>query len=376
MLVPFNKLYTASRSASNIKDLIDYPERIYSGFYTKKCIAHFESLYPEYEALMTTSCTAALELIALALDFSKGEEIIMPSYNFVGVANAFALHGAKIVFADIEPHSMNIQAASIESAITKNTKAVLVMHYGGAPCEIEAIRKLCDIHHLILIEDNAQGIGVTHNGRLLGSFGDFSTISFDSQKNISCSEGGLILYKKKFKERIITVFNNGTNKAAFMQGLTPNFEWISEGLKFNMSEYNAAILSALLDEQQHILQERMERWNALFETLEQGWLPNDFLPHHLKNGIHNAHLFYVKCRQTIERDALIAYLSAKGISTQFHYMPLHHSTFAREKGFVMKDDQYTTMEAQKLLRLPIYNALSDDEIQYMSASIHAFYQQS
>ena len=375
MIIPFNKIYTSSESVANVKDLTLYPERILEQYYTKRCSLHFESIYPEHHAVMVASCTAALELAAISLDFCDDEEIIMPSYNFVGVANAFALHGAKLVFVDIEPNSMNICANAIEKAITNKTKAVLMMHYSGVACEIDKIKDICSRHNLLLIEDNAQGIGVTYKNQLLGSYGDFSTISFDSQKNLSCSEGGILLYKKKYHDTVMTAFDNGTNKQAFSQGLTPSFEWTNKGSKFTMSEYNAAILSALLDEQSTIIEERKEKWFLLYKALSSLTLPRDFLPEHMNYLEHNAHIFFVKCKDMEERKALINHLNNRGIRTMFHYIPLHSSVYAKKHGFILENDLYTTIESQRVLRLPIYNALSQKEINHLASSIHEFYSQ-
>jgi dTDP-4-amino-4,6-dideoxygalactose transaminase len=369
MNIPFCQAHTSSQSAKNVQFLVDNPSEIAKNSFTKQCIQYFEELYPGYKALIVSSCTRALDLIALSLNLGANDEIVMPSFNYVGVANAFAQTGAKLVFADVDVESMNISAASVEKCLSPNTKAVLAMNYAGVGSDLVAIKKLCAQKKIIFIEDNAQGIGAYLGDKLLGGFGDFSCISFDSVKNISCGEGGVILYRSQFEESIETVFNNGTNRVAFEKGAVEAYEWVVLGSKFAISEYNAAILLPLLQSCDSIIQERRDKWNQLYDALAQvtGLMP--CLPKHMRGGKHNAHIFFIKLPSNHARDSVMNYLQGKGVSCSFHYTPLHSSQMGLAKNFKMIIDSSTTLESDKLLRLPVFNALTKHQISYIISTL-------
>lgn len=374
MEICFNIPYTDPASETNINELIKNPESISNRVYSNKCKTYFETLFPGYNAFMTNSCTSAMQLIALTLDISQGDEVILPSYNFVGVANAFANFGAELKFADILPETMNVDPKSIESLITKKTKAVVVMHYAGVACELEEIRQICDEHNLYLIEDNAQGICAKYDdNKLLGSIGDFSCISFDSLKNISCGEGGLLLCKKQYFKKVVNSFENGTNKYDFYQKKVDAYEWVCKGLKFALSEYNAAILHPLLLKSEEISQNRMNKWKKYYTLLSSIEKLKHLLPISIKNQYHNAHIFYLKCNDKKERDELLHYLNNEGIAASFHYTPLHSSAYGKKMNFTIDKDRYTSVESNRLLRLPLYNELSDDKIEYIVNKVEEFY---
>ncbi len=362
MNIPFHVPYTSSESAENVKKIIENPEWILSKHYTNLCNQYFQKEFPGYKAFMTSSCTRAMEMIALFLDLKPGDEIILPSFTFVGVANAFVNYGARLVFADIEPDSMNIYAEGVKGLITSKTKAVIAMHYGGVACKTDALVDLCFENGLLLIEDNAQGINCTHNERLLGSYGDFSCISFDSMKNVNCSEGGLLLYKEKFHERIAPIFHNGTDRAEFDKGNVEMYQWVTKGSKFAISEYNAAVLLPLLEMSHSITNHRKERWQRMYDLMAQVPEIKKLLPKEIAQSGHRGHVFFIKCPDRSMRKEWIHEFDKNGVVAQFHYTPLHESIMARKLGFTMKNDVHTSIECQKLLRLPMHNALTDNDI--------------
>jgi dTDP-4-amino-4,6-dideoxygalactose transaminase len=311
---------------------------------------------------MTSSCTKALEIIALSLGLEAGDEVIMPSFNFVGVANSFVLAGANIVFADIEPNTMNICPDSIRRAIGPKTKALLVMHYAGIACEMDAIRAICEEYNLMLIEDNAQGIHCKYKGQLLGSFGDYSCISFDTMKNISCGEGGVLLFKEKHQKKIIEIFDVGTNKKAFENGLVGKYEWVCLGSKYALSEYNAAILFPLLSISEEICNLRREKWDYLYNGFLTKPEISNLLPKKSNAGEHKGHVFFIKCKNIEERDLMIKMLKESGIVGAFHFSPLHSSPYALEHKLKIERDIHTTVESDRLLRLPIYSNIEFEEL--------------
>lgn len=373
MKIPFNISSTSSSSTENVKHLVENPLSISEKFFTKLCIEWFQKVYPEYKALLVTSCTKAMELIALSIDIQEGDEIIMPSFSYVGVANSFANLGAKLVLQDIDPETMNIDSNLLESAITAKTKAVVIMHYGGVACEMKKIVEICKQRNIVLIEDNAQGIGATYHDIPLGSFGDFSCISFDSLKNISCGEGGVLLYKEKFTKSVDVCFENGTNRNDFSEGKVEYYEWVNRGSKFAISEFNAAILYPLLLNTETITDTRKERWQKLYDSIFQEEKIKHLLTPKLLLYNHNAHIFFLKCAHKKERDALMKFLNSKEISCSFHYTPLHSSVQGKKLGLHLPNDTHTTKESERLLRLPMYNTLTDSNIEYITDNLISFF---
>jgi len=334
---------------------------------------YFEGLYPEYKALMTSSCTKALEIVALSLRLKDGDEVIMPSFNYVGVANSFVLAGAKIVFADIDPDTMNVSPDSIRRAIGPKTKALVIMHYAGIACEVEAILQICKENNLILIEDNAQGIHCKYKGHFLGSFGDFSCMSFDSMKNVSCGEGGVLLYKEKYHQEIINIFDVGTNKIDFEKGKASKYEWICKGSKYILSEYSAAILHPLLEESELICQLRRDKWDYLYAGICKHPNISHLLPKKVDEKAHQGHVFFIKCKDEKERDLLIQAFKKVGITAAFHFAPLHSSPYALQHNLKMEEDQYTSVESNRLLRLPIYSNVEYQDLDTILDLIEKYY---
>lgn len=358
----FNIPYTCRESQETIQQLITNPSTVNENRYLKQCKAWFEQEYPGYTAYLTTSCTRALELVVLSLDLRPGDEVILSPYTYVGVANAFANYGVRLVFVDIDPYSMNIDAEKIEAALTDRTRAVIAMHYAAVPCDLDRIVQLCEQKQLLLIEDNAQGIQNHYHGKLLGSFGDFSVLSFDPLKNISCNEGGVLLCKQRWTEKVDTAYHNGTNRMAFMKGLVNRYEWVSRGSKFSMSEYTAAVLYPLLERSATIIAERKAVWKQLYDALQQEDELRPYIPDVLVEKAHNAHLAYLKFRNGEQRNAVMHALNAMGVPCSFHYTALNESEEGRQFARTGADCSHTSAESRRLLRLPIHNFLTGDDI--------------
>lgn len=370
MNIPFYQTYTLPQSAENVEYLVRHSERISDRKFTQACKEYFEKLYPGKQALMVNSCTRALELIVYSLNLGKNDEVILPSFNYVGVANAFAQTGAKLVFADIDPAFMNITVESIKPCLTTNTRVVVVMNYAGAGHQLKEIQEFCRSNNLVFVEDNAQGIQSTYEGVPLGSFGDLSCISFDSLKNVSCGEGGVLLYKQEYAKQILTIFNSGTNREAFERGEVEAYEWVTIGSKFAISEFNSAILLPLLLNSEEIIEERRARWDMLYDTLWAHAEFRDFLPRHLKAAGHNAHVFYLKLANESQRNGLMNAFLQAGISSSFHYTPLHSSIMGLSRNYPMPVDDFTSEQSACLLRLPMFNALSQEQMEYIAQVMH------
>lgn len=359
--IHFNIPFTCNQSFENIKYLIENPVLVNEGIYLKKCKDWFEECYPDHTAFMTTSCTRAMELISLSLNLSSDDEVILSPFTYVGVGNAFSNYGAKLVYVDIDPSTMNIDTKLIEAAITKKTKAIIAMHYASIPCDMEDIQSICDKYNLVLIEDNAQGIQTSYKNKLLGSFGDFSCISFDILKNISCNEGGVLLCKNEWLERVDVAYNNGTNKTAFSKGLVNKYEWTNKGSKFGMSEYTAAVLYPLLNKSAFIIAERKKIWNALFDKINQQEILKQFVPKILLEVDHNGHIAYLKFKDQEQRNKIITELNKIGIPCSFHYIPLDDSAEGKRNSGTHKACENSLHQSNCLVRLPMHNYLSDEQ---------------
>lgn len=319
------------------------------------------------------NCTSAMEIVALAENIGSGDEVIMPSFTYVSSANAFVRSGAIPVFVDIEPDTMNMDAAQIEKAITPKTKAVLAVHYAGVACDMKSLKSLCQKHNLLLIEDAAHAFDAKYNNEFLGTIGDYGVISFDHTKNIHCGQGGLLIVNnEKQKKQIHYIYENGTNRSDFVAGDVPYFEWVSVGSKFYLSDLNAAVLLAQLENADEILQTRLKLWNsyyALFSTLN---LPIE-LPKIPSYAQHNGHVFYVKARSADERKQLQQYLTENHIQSAFHFIPLHTSSFGKKIGRFVGEDKFTTKESERLLRLPLHNYLSEEDVARVVSLVQQFY---
>ena len=346
------------------------------GQFTKRCNNWIEEKTGTSKALLTTSCTSALEMAALLCDIKPKDEVIMSSYTFVSTANAFVLRGAKIVFVDIRPDTMNINEKLIENAITAKTRAIVPMHYAGISCEMDTILDIAERYHLLVVEDAAQGVKSSYRGKALGAIGDFGCYSFHETKNYSMGEGGaLLIQNKNYVERAEILREKGTNRSQFWRGQVDKYTWVDLGSSFLPSELNAAYLYGQLTKADEINENRLKSWNFYYEKLyplfEQRKIEIPIVP---KDCVHNAHMFYIKTSDIAERDALIRYLKEHEIETVFHYIPLHSATAGLKFGRFHGDDVYTTKESERLLRLPLYYGLQSEDISKVVASICQFYE--
>lgn len=345
------------------------------GMFTKKCSAWMEEKTGTAKALLTTSCTHAIEMSAILSNIQPGDEVIMPSYTFVSTADAFVLRGAKVIFVDIRPETMNIDERLIEEAITERTKAIVPVHYAGVACKMDEICDIAKRHNLFVIEDAAQGVMSFYKGRPLGTLGDYGCYSFHETKNYSMGEGGALLIKDpKNIERAEIIREKGTNRSKFFRGQIDKYTWMDAGSSYLPSDLNAAYLWAQLEKAEEIRNDRMASWNLYNELLkeleEEGYIR---LPEIPEECTHNAHMFYIKTKDLEERQNLISFLKAKGVGAVFHYIPLHSAPAGKKYGEFFGKDIYTTSESERLLRLPLYYKLSNDSIEKIVEAIKEFY---
>ena len=345
------------------------------GPFTKRCNAWLEEKTGTSKALLTTSCTHATEMAALLADIKEGDEVIMPSYTFVSTADAFVLRGAVPVFVDIRPDTMNIDENKIEAAITEKTKAIVPVHYAGVSCEMDKIMELAEKYHLLVIEDAAQGIMSTYKGKALGTNGDYGCFSFHETKNYSMGEGGALLIRDpEYNERAEILREKGTNRAKFFRGQVDKYTWVDYGSSYLPSEMNAAYLYAQLLEADRINNDRLASWNAYYEAfapLEQaGKVELPALP---EGCVHNAHMFWLKLHDLEERTAFIQHLKDNGVLAVFHYIPLHSAPAGLKFGVFSGEDVYTTRESERLVRLPLYYGLTEEDRNTVIRSVLSFW---
>lgn len=345
------------------------------GPFTHRCNEWIEQKTGTTKALLTTSCTHATELAALLADIKEGDEVIMPSYTFVSTADAFVLRGAVPVFVDIRPDTMNIDENLIEAAITDKTRAIVPVHYAGVSCEMDKIMELAEKYHLVVIEDAAQGIMSTYKGKALGTFGQFGCFSFHETKNYSMGEGGALLIRDSENvERAEIIREKGTNRAKFFRGQIDKYTWVDAGSSYLPGDMNAAYLMAQLDRADEILEDRMRSWNLYWEFLsplkDEGKIELPYIPEYCT---HNAHMFYIKAKDLKERTELIRFLKENDIQAVFHYIPLHTAPAGLRFGRFHGEDVYTTRESERLMRLPLFYGLTEEQVRYISGKIKEFY---
>lgn len=374
-MILFNVPPYIGTEEDKIKEAIDSRKICGDGAFTKKCNEWLENKTRAKKALLTTSCTHALEMAAILADIQPGDEVIMPSYTFVSTADAFVMRGAKIVFIDIRPDTMNIDERLIEQAITPKTKAIVPVHYAGVGCEMDVIMDIARRHDLIVVEDDAQGIMSTYKGQALGTFGAFGCLSFHETKNFSMGEGGaLLLNDEKFIERAEIIREKGTNRSKFFRGQIDKYTWVDFGSSYLPSELNAAYLYAQLEQADKINNDRLKSWNRYYERLKS--LANRRvveLPHIPEYCTHNAHMFYLKTKDLEERTKLIDFLKKNDILAVFHYIPLHSAPAGIKYGRFNGEDKFTTKESERLVRLPMYYGLSENDLDYVCEKITEFY---
>lgn len=345
------------------------------GIFTKKCSAWMEEKTGTAKALLTTSCTHAIEMSAILSNIQPGDEVIMPSYTFVSTADAFVLRGAKVIFVDIRPETMNIDERLIEEAVTERTKAIVPVHYAGVSCKMDEICDIAKRHNLFVIEDAAQGVMSFYKGRPLGTLGDYGCYSFHETKNYSMGEGGALLIKdSKNIERAEIIREKGTNRSKFFRGQIDKYTWMDAGSSYLPSDLNAAYLWAQFEKAEEIRNDRMASWNLynqlLKELEEEGYIR---LPEIPEECTHNAHMFYIKTKDLEERQNLISFLKAKGVGAVFHYIPLHSAPAGKKYGEFFGKDIYTTSESERLLRLPLYYGLKEQDVMYITEQVKKFY---
>lgn len=375
-MIPFNKPPHTGNEEQYIAQALQSGKISGDGDFTKKCEQWFEQTLGCKRALLTSSCTHALEMCALLINIQPGDEVILPSYTFVSTANAFVLRGAVPVFVDIRPDTMNIDETLIEPAITQKTKAICVVHYAGVGCEMDTIMKIAQKHNLYVIEDAAQGMMAQYKGKPLGTIGHLGTFSFHESKNYtSAGEGGLLLVNnEEFVLRAEILREKGTNRSQFFRGMIDKYTWVDIGSSFLMNDVSAAYLWGQLEKAGKILENRMHAWNTYYELLlplkHQGLLELPVIP---TQCTHNAHMFYIKTKDLDERTRLLDFLKQYSIYAVFHYVPLHSSPAGMRFGRFHGVDEHTTKESERLLRLPLFYGITTDEVHYIVSSIKNFF---
>ncbi len=345
------------------------------GPFTGKCKTWLEERTGTAQCLLTTSGTDALEMASHLCGIQPGDEVIMPSFTFVSTADAFVLRGGVPVFTDIRPDTMNLDETKIEAAITEKTKAIAVVHYAGVSCEMDTIMDIAKRHHLLVVEDAAQGVMASYKGKALGTIGDFGCYSFHETKNYSMGEGGAILIRDKDRvEEAEILREKGTNRSQFFRGQIDKYTWVSYGSSYLPSELNAAYLWAQLQIADKINETRLARWQQYYEMLsplaDTGRISLPVIP---EGCTHNAHMFYIKTKDIDERQALIEFLKERGILAVFHYIPLHSAPAGKKYGRFFGEDVYTTKESERLLRLPMYYSLTEENVEEVADAVKAFY---
>ncbi len=365
-MILFNVPPTVGEELQFIEKAIKSNKICGDGEFTKLCNKWLEANTGCKKALLTTSCTHAIEMAAILCDIKPGDEVIMPSYTFVSTANAFVLRGAKIVFVDIRPDTMNIDENLIERAITDRTKVIVPVHYAGVACEMDTIMEIAKRYNLFVVEDAAQAVMSSYKGRALGSIGHFGCFSFHETKNYSMGEGGaLLINDESFIEKAEIIREKGTNRSKFWRGEIDKYTWVDMGSSYLPSDINAAFLYAQLLKADIINNNRLNSWNTYFENLsvfakETNNIEVQYIP---KDCKHNAHMFYIKLKSLEDRTKFIEYSKENNILSVFHYVPLHTSPFGEKCSVFSGEDKYTTTESNKLLRLPLYYNLNKLDVQ-------------
>jgi dTDP-4-amino-4,6-dideoxygalactose transaminase len=370
--IPFNRPFTTGRELAYIREAIEAFHLSGNGAFTRRCQAWLEERMGCRKALLTHSCTAALELAALLAEIEPGDEVIMPSYTFVSTANAFVLRGAIPVFIDVRPDTLNLDEQRIEDAVTPRTKAIVVVHYAGVCCEMETILAIARRHGLLVIEDAAQALLSTYKGRPAGSFGHLAALSFHETKNVTAGEGGaLLINDERWLERAEILWEKGTNRSQFFRGQVDKYSWVDVGSSFLPSEINAAFLWAQLEEAGAITQERLRIWNryhaAFAELEERGVAVRPAIPAECQ---HNGHLYYLIVRELAIRTHLLARLSEQGIQALFHYVPLHDAPAGRRYGRAHGELPCTRMAGDRLLRLPLWPGMDDASLEEVIGAVY------
>ncbi len=376
-MISFNIPPIIGEEYQYVKQAIDSHKICGDGEFTKKCHAWMEERFNAQKVLLTTSGTTALDMAMILCDLQPGDEVILPSYTFSSTATACVLVGAKLVFVDIRPDTMNIDETKIEAAITDKTKVIMVMHYAGVACEMDAIMDIAHRHNLIVIEDAAQGVMSTYKGKYLGTIGDLGCYSFHETKNFSMGEGGaLVINNPIYNDRAEIIREKGTNRARFFRGQVDKYTWVDRGDSYLPSEMNAAYLWAQLLQADEITKNRMTTWyayyNALKPYVDAGRIEFQYIPEYCT---HNAHMFYIKLKDLDDRTNFLSYMRGHGVGCVFHYVPLHSAPAGLQFGRFDGVDMYTTRESDRLARLPLYYGIKEDDLDYVIQTLMNFFKQ-
>lgn len=376
MIISFNKPPYAGNEEKYIKEAILTHKICGDGIFTKKCNQWFEEKFNAKKVLLTTSGTSALEIAALLCDVKAGDEVIMPSYTFCSTADAFVQRGCKIVFVDVRPDTMNIDEQLIEKAITSKTKVICAVHYAGVACEMDTIMDIARRHNLKVVEDAAQGVMSYYKGKALGTIGDYGCYSFHETKNYSMGEGGAIIINTNEEdiERAEIIREKGTNRSKFWRGQIDKYTWVDYGSSYLPSDLNAAYLWAQLEVADKINNARLSVWNLYYNAFkslaESGEIELPIIP---DGCVHNAHMFYIKCKDLEERTKFILHMKENGISCVFHYIPLHSAPAGLKFGCFYGEDRYTTVDSDRLVRLPMWYGMKDEDIETVIKTVKVFF---
>ena len=374
-MVPFNRPPYIGKEMEYISKVIRAHKICGDGQFTKKCHQLLEQMTGSQKVLLTTSGSHALEMAALLCNLEPGDEVILPSFTFSSTANAFVLAGAKLVFVDIRPDTMNIDETKIEAAITDKTRVIVPVHYAGVACEMDTIMEIARKHNLKVVEDAAQGVMSTYHGKALGTIGDFGCFSFHETKNYSMGEGGALLIRdREHVERAEIIREKGTDRSKYFRGQVDKYRWQEFGSSYLPSELNVAYLYAQLEMADQINEARLARWNEYYKLLtplsQAGKIELPVVP---EGCVHNAHMFYIKTADEHERQELINYLKERDILAVYHYVPLHSAPAGIKYGRFNGEDVYTTKESERLLRLPMYYGLTAEETAFVADQVKEFY---
>ena len=372
--IPFNKPSFLGDEISAIENAINLGKLAGDGYYTHKCNEWFYK-YLNRPVLLTTSCTSALEMMAILLDIKPGDEIIMPSYTFVSTANAFVLRGAVPIFVDIREDTLNINEELVEEAITPKTKAIIAVHYAGVSCEMDKLKEIASKHNIYLLQDAAHAFSSMYKHQLLGTIGDLGTYSFHETKNIVCGEGGcIIINNENFKDRAEIIREKGTNRSKFFRGQVDKYTWVDVGSSYLPSELNTSYLYVQLENYKTIQSKRMEIWNKYYNIFEkyelEGRIRRPFIPEHCQ---HNAHMFYIIFNSLDERTNFIDYLKSNNIYAPFHYIPLHSSPAGEKYGRYTGNMTNTNKIGDTLVRMPLFYNLTDEELEKIILTVNKYF---
>ena len=374
-MIPFNVPPCTGNEMNYIAEAIAAHKICGDGVFTKRCNEWMEKRFNANKVLLTTSGTTALDMASLLCELKPGDEVILPSFTFSSSATAFANYGVKLVFVDVRPDTMNIDETKIEAAITDKTRVILAMHYAGVACEMDTIMDIARRHGLLVVEDAAQGVMSSYKGKALGTIGDFGCYSFHETKNYSMGEGGAVLVNNPaYVERAEILREKGTNRSKFFRGQVDKYTWVDIGDSFLPSELNAAYLWAQLEMADEINEDRLHSWQRYWDAFQDlAAAGRVTLPTIPEDCVHNAHMFYIKCKDLNERTALISFLKQRDILAVFHYVPLHSAPAGLRFGRFVGEDRYTTAESDRLVRLPMYYKLTEEDQNRVIKAVRDFY---